>query len=64
MMAMEETVSPESSLTATLMIHVGEFEKCRDCTETLVENLLSAYVISEFERQQIKQETTPIQRNR
>ena len=61
---MDKTVSSESSLTATLMVHVLKFENCRDCTETLLRNLLSADLITEFEKQQVEKEPTQIERNR
>ena len=54
----------KSSFTATLMIHVNEFEKCHDCTESLTENLSSADLITGFEKQRIQVERTQIEKNR
>ena len=61
---MEHGDDTKSSFTATLMIHVNEFEKCHDCTKSLTESLSSADLITEFEKQQIQAERTQIERNR
>ena len=61
---MEQNVSSESSLRATLMVHVHEFERCHDCTDTLVNTLLSVDLVTEFEKQQIQAKPIPIERNR
>ena len=64
---MEEAVSTgyESSVSATLMVHVHQFERCHDCTaEAFLDAILSADLIIDFEKQRIQEEKGRVERNR
>ena len=64
LIAMDRAVSIESSLRATLMVHVYRFENCHDCTETLIDAILLGGLVTEYEKQQIQQKKGQIKRNR